>query len=388
MFSIASGLSKKSERVQVATLLHVAGPKALEVYNAFTWDSEGDEHKIGKILEKFETYCKPRKNVTWERHIFNTRNQQMGESIDQYLTDLKTKARSCEFGDLCDSFIRDRIICGITCDKTRGRLLREGDITLQKAVDICRANEAMTLQLKTISNPATANITMETEIHPIGHKLKKETTKPPCNRCGLRHTPYQTCPAQGAECYKCGRKNHFAKQPPSNIHAVQHNSADEPDDLFIGMVQSNTNSKDWKTTLVPNKQKTIFKLDTGAQCNVISKHRYSQVSREPLRTSHARLIAFGGTQLHTCGKTTIICQHKGRSYDIEFEVVDQNVPSILGLKGCIKMNLIQQVDAIQVHAQNIFSKYSDVFDGLGCITDVIYHIEINQNSNPPHEESQ
>ena len=133
VFSIASGLSEKSERVQVATLLHVAGPKALEVYNAFTWDSEGDEHKIGKILEKFETYCKPRKNVT-----------------------------------------------------------------------------------------------METEIHPIGHKLKKETAKPPCTRCGLRHTPYQICPAQGAECYKCGRKNHFAKvcktslakQPLSNVHAV------------------------------------------------------------------------------------------------------------------------------------------------------------------------
>ena len=109
---------------------------------------------------------------------------------------------------------------------------------------------------------------METEIHPIGHKLKKETAKPPCTRCGLRHTPYQICPAQGAECYKCGRKNHFAKvcktslakQPLSNIHAVQHNSADEPDDLFIGMIQSNTNSKDWKTTLILNKQKTITQV--------------------------------------------------------------------------------------------------------------------------------
>ena len=61
VFSIASRLSKKSERVQVAMLLHVAGPKALKAYNAF---NEGDKHKISKILEKFETYCKPHKNVT------------------------------------------------------------------------------------------------------------------------------------------------------------------------------------------------------------------------------------------------------------------------------------------------------------------------------------
>ena len=120
IFSLATGLSEKSDKVQSATLLHVAGPTALEVYNTFTWDEEGDEQKVNKILQKFENYCKPRKNITWERHVFNTRNQQTGESIDQYVTDLKIKARSCEFGELHDCLIRDRIVCGIACDKTHG----------------------------------------------------------------------------------------------------------------------------------------------------------------------------------------------------------------------------------------------------------------------------
>ena len=69
VFSLASGLSEKSEAVRSATLLHVAGPKALEVYNAFTWENEGDDKKVNKILEKFQTYCKPRKNITWERYV-------------------------------------------------------------------------------------------------------------------------------------------------------------------------------------------------------------------------------------------------------------------------------------------------------------------------------
>ena len=56
----------------------------------------------------------------------------MGETIDQYVTDLRTKARSCEFGELRDSLIQDRIICGIIFDKTRGILLREGDISLRR----------------------------------------------------------------------------------------------------------------------------------------------------------------------------------------------------------------------------------------------------------------
>ena len=66
VFSLASGLSEKSDKVQSATLLHVAGPKALEVYNTFKWDDAGDEQKVNKILQKFENYCKPCKNITWE----------------------------------------------------------------------------------------------------------------------------------------------------------------------------------------------------------------------------------------------------------------------------------------------------------------------------------
>ena len=104
----------------------------------------GDEQKVNKILQKFENYCKPRKNITWEQHVFNTWNQQTGEPIYQYVTDLKIKAPLCEFDKLHDNLIHNQIVCNIICDKTRGRLIREGDITLQKAVDICRAAEGTT----------------------------------------------------------------------------------------------------------------------------------------------------------------------------------------------------------------------------------------------------
>lgn len=46
------------------------------------------------VMEKFEAYYNPPQNVTWEWHMFNTRNQQAGETIDQYDTDLKTKVKS------------------------------------------------------------------------------------------------------------------------------------------------------------------------------------------------------------------------------------------------------------------------------------------------------
>ena len=58
-------------------LLYMAGEEALEIYNTFTWDKPGDDKNIPAIMVKFEAYCNPRKNVTWECHLFNTRNQHL-----------------------------------------------------------------------------------------------------------------------------------------------------------------------------------------------------------------------------------------------------------------------------------------------------------------------
>ena len=46
-------------------------------------------------------------------------------------------------------------------------------------------------------------------------------------------------------------------------------------------------------------------------------------------------------------------------------------------------------DAIDNQIPDPFSKYSDVFERLGCITNVVYHIEVQQDSKPivHHEES-
>ena len=55
----------------------------MEVYN-----TEEETNKIEILIKKFERYCTLKKNVTFERHVFNTRNQgtSYSESIDSYVT--------------------------------------------------------------------------------------------------------------------------------------------------------------------------------------------------------------------------------------------------------------------------------------------------------------
>jgi ribosomal protein S1 len=88
--------------------------------------------------------------MTFERHKFNTRDQNENETIDQHVTALRTLAATCEFESLHDGLIHNRIVCSIRTESLKERMLRENDLTLEKAIDICRAAETSRDQLKSL----------------------------------------------------------------------------------------------------------------------------------------------------------------------------------------------------------------------------------------------
>ena len=111
----ASGKIKEKEDVQCAILLHVIGKEAMEIYNTFQFATDEDRTKLDVLKSKFEEYMNPRKNNVFERYRFREYKHQEGETIDQLITELKTRAKSCKFGDQYDSMIRDRIVFGVSC---------------------------------------------------------------------------------------------------------------------------------------------------------------------------------------------------------------------------------------------------------------------------------
>ena len=91
-------LNKKSEAIQMATLLAVIGEEGREVFTTFLgWAEVGGD---AKILAKFEQYCQPRKNIPFGRYRFNRRMQEPEETYDRYRTALRKLADGCEFGSI------------------------------------------------------------------------------------------------------------------------------------------------------------------------------------------------------------------------------------------------------------------------------------------------
>lgn len=121
IFVVASGYEKKSNKKKCCMLLNLAGEQAIEVYNTFTYEEKDEQDDPAVLIQKFEEYCNPGRNITYERHVFNTRMQSVNETIDAYVTELRLQAKNCEFGALCNELIRDRIVVGIRDDAVRSR---------------------------------------------------------------------------------------------------------------------------------------------------------------------------------------------------------------------------------------------------------------------------
>ena len=104
----------------------------------------------------------------------------------QFLRILKEKVQTCEFGVLEDEMIRDRFVVGKADNDFRRRLLRQQDLTLQKAIDEATSIEETEKQLEKMK--------MEKEeekelIRKITRKSEKVNVKQfrECKFCGEKH---------------------------------------------------------------------------------------------------------------------------------------------------------------------------------------------------------
>ena len=93
-FRKASGIAEKSEESQIDTLIYSMGDKADDILQSFNLSEEALE-SYKTVKERFDTHFIQRRNIIFERAKFNSRKQEPGESVDDFITDLHCLARYC-----------------------------------------------------------------------------------------------------------------------------------------------------------------------------------------------------------------------------------------------------------------------------------------------------
>lgn len=216
IFLKVSGFAKKSSEEKAFCLQNQIGRVGLEaMVDMELSDEEKEDYDV--LLSKFDEYFDPPKRETEERYKFYTRSKKNNETIEAYIADLKEKAKTCNFGDLSDSLIRDMVILDVKDKHLRKILFQEKDLDLPKLTLLYKQFELSTEKMKEVTKKVAAEKldTKKTGPEKSDAKPKDSSSeKKPSNvcwRCGISHPP-KVCPAFKATCDKCNERGHFTQR--------------------------------------------------------------------------------------------------------------------------------------------------------------------------------
>lgn len=83
---------------------------------------------------------------------------------DRFVTKLRQKSKDCEFGPIDNDMLRDKLVFNITNTSLKERLLRENDLSLHRACEICRATELAKTQIQAMQS---ATVVQDSQVNAI-----------------------------------------------------------------------------------------------------------------------------------------------------------------------------------------------------------------------------
>lgn len=275
LFAAATCLNQQPKEVQAATFLMVIGEDARKTYSTFVFEEGEEKSDIAVLKKKFEAFYKPSLNLAYHEYRFGIRDQRDGESFNDWLTELRVLAKSCEFGEMEERMLRSRIILGVNDKKLQERLISENG-NFAKTVEICRTREQGKEQCEAIQ----AGTHGKSNINAVSEKELRR-----CGRCARKHEANRRCPAKGRTCNKCGQRNHFAvacrtKCDKARVSTDRLAAVEAQEETFwIDALSLNGKKGDrWSATVKIEGTPVLCKLDTGANCSVISKNKLHEIT--------------------------------------------------------------------------------------------------------------
>lgn len=263
-YLVASGANANSEEIKKSTLLSAIGDDCLKMYTGFVL-TEADQETEKLLLHAIGRNLTPVVNKRYERAIFNLATQKPKETVHVYLNRLKKLIKNCQYGELEEDLLLDKLISSIKDLSLREQLWMDKDITLENALQKCKDKELAQKQLealkpvdtkppnnvqqatnepgKQMQQPTQAqkknkqqknaasqqqkNVTIIQNIQ--GPSAPPQHPKKPIRRCfncgnhkkGFEHEANPSeCPANGLTCKTCGFQNHLTTMCRKNAPNV------------------------------------------------------------------------------------------------------------------------------------------------------------------------
>ena len=363
--------------------------------------------------------------------------------MSQYVTRLRTLAKTCEFHNVEDEII-DQVIEKCNPNKLRKNLLRQTDLTLTKLLETAQLNETVSHQSKqyTPNHQTKYDSDPDEEVNriaPRNRKYKSRINANPnqssnfnntqrssstakesllCFRCGSSdHLAHQCEITKGKSCHTCGKMGHFSNvcqsknrnhEPASTTKfdqtkkshqkLVNYIFADSSDDDFVLAIHHNKVPQISQSHLYPvkiNGTSVPVLIDSGSTVNILSKDVYDKLSPLHIHQHHKNVYAFNTEEpLAVTGSVKVTVKTNSTSAEASFLLIPDANTNILGKDTAIILDLLRIgppdsastvnhiSDMASSELEKQLSQHKNRCVGLGCLTDVNIKIHTDKTVTP------
>jgi predicted aspartyl protease len=142
----------------------------------------------------------------------------------------------------------------------------------------------------------------------------------------------------------------------------------------------------WYVIIHMDDSPVKFKVDTGAQCNVLLKQMLDKVVKTPNLQPGPRVTAYNRQPVRVVGQQQLCVLFNNIRVDLSCVVAENVDIPVLGLPSCKALNVVKLVDSLnmgtmaspltETSVANLVSKYVSVFEEESA---VVQRVEFHSN---------
>lgn len=392
---------------QVPIFLNIIGAATYGLLRSLLAPDNPKGKSLADLKKVLEDHFQPKRNVVAERFYFHRRNQKPGETVIEYVAELRRLASRCSFNrGYLEEVLRDRFVCGVHSEATRKKLLSEGDVTFSKAVETAQSLEAVNVHsqaLKTTSDLTVGTVrnSRNASASTWQPRASENFADKPCSRCGKAGHAPRACPFKNAVCHKCKKKGHLAracrggKTKPRGGAMGLCNQVGSPGGAEIDVIKhlhcvgcaASPASRPYKVTMEVEGKPLTMEVDTGAVVSVISEATYNSLfTSTPLTPCSLSLHTFTHQAIKVLGQISVKVRYNEYMGTHMLVVVKGHSPTLLGRNWLEHIRLdwasLKTVSAKQ-GVDSLLKEYEEVFrEEPGVIKGVKATLSLKEGAQP------
>lgn len=365
-----------------------------------------------EIIELLDDHFKDAKCGFAERNRFYTSTQRPSEELSAWAARVRGLAADCAFPATgLNDLLRDRFVLGMRQGPERDKLFTMGlaELTLSKALDTAQAIQSARIgAAESAPGAAPASIPrVEVPVYKLAVESPRQTRgqragstsfvpiRPQdaagaCYVCGYLGHRADSCKFKQYKCSRCGDRGHLRRVCTRNKvrqHFIEVEVDEVGDDGKRNVICniSSTSGEPMRESVLVNKVKINFELDTGSAVTVIPEKIFnSHFKSMTLMPSNILLQSYNGSNIVTLGTLTLPFTYGAKTEDIQVYVVKSSGPCLLGRDFISKFNLqITAINNCTDYMEQMTIKYPKLFSNeLGCYEGPKINLYVKPNSKP------